>query len=291
VQISAYHDYELAETILDALKKSSKDNDINFGVHLCYYTDDIFIPSLSNVKYKTVQAPEGLGVGYGRYEANALYNGEDYYLQVDSHTRFVQNWDSLLIQVHSEYVAEGCKPIITSYPSNYWYEDHDGTISFDKPTPIQTIVFETKEPENDNSPFIKQKADVNELGNIFAKSVSGGSVFSSGDLANVAPNKKMFYWGEETLMAARFFTHGYDLMLPKEQTLFHLYFNPDKGNKNYRRHSWGDFTELSAKLTAESDNELKRIFDGKIIGDQELGSKRTLEEFEYYANVKFKRSS
>jgi hypothetical protein len=287
VQISAYHDYELSETILDAIKKSSKINQINFGVHLCYYTDDIFIPSLSNVKYKTIQAPEGLGVGYGRYEANSLYNGEDYYLQVDSHSRFAENWDSLLIECHKEYVAEGCKPILTAYPANYWYEDGTGTIAFDKPSPIQTIVFETKVPKDTDSKFITQTSVGNELDNLFAKSVSGGSVFSSGDLASVFPNKKMFYWGEETLMAARFFTHGYDIMVPKTQTIYHLYFNPDKKEKNYRRHAWGDFAEICNNLAAESHAELFRILDGKVIGDQELGSKRTLEEFEYYANVKF----
>ena len=50
-----------------------------------------------------------------RNKANSLYNGEEYYLQVDSHSQFVDNWDEILInQLESLSCA---KPVLTGYPS------------------------------------------------------------------------------------------------------------------------------------------------------------------------------
>jgi hypothetical protein len=78
VQIATYHDYELPNTIMDLMEKSSGDNIINFGVYVCYYKEqDINLPKLNNVKYKINMAPEGIGLGYSRLMAHNFYNGED----------------------------------------------------------------------------------------------------------------------------------------------------------------------------------------------------------------------
>ena len=37
------------------------------------------------------------GACWARHEAQKLYNGEDYVLQLDSHMRFVQGWDLICI--------------------------------------------------------------------------------------------------------------------------------------------------------------------------------------------------
>ena len=53
IQIPSYHDYEIGRTIRDAIKKSSGNNTINFGLHVSYYkTNDLDIPVLDNVKIK-----------------------------------------------------------------------------------------------------------------------------------------------------------------------------------------------------------------------------------------------
>ena len=53
---------------------------------------------MDNVNIKYSKAPENIGVGMGRYLANQLYNGEDFYLQIDSHMTFVNNWDVKLVE-------------------------------------------------------------------------------------------------------------------------------------------------------------------------------------------------
>ena len=123
VQISSYHDFELSRTIIDCLKKSSGKNQINFGVHLVYYEkDEISIPNISNITFEKHKAPTNIGVGIGRFNANEMYSDEDYYLQIDSHMRFNQDWDKSLINTHMFYEKEGLNPVISAYPSSYDYE-------------------------------------------------------------------------------------------------------------------------------------------------------------------------
>lgn len=49
-----------------------------------------------------------------RYLASKLYRGESYYLQIDSHSLFAQDWDKALLQIVANAPSE--KPVITAYP-------------------------------------------------------------------------------------------------------------------------------------------------------------------------------
>jgi hypothetical protein len=283
IQISAYHDHELHKTIIDCIAKSSGVNSLSFGVHVCYKDiDDIIYINMPNIQYIKSQAPEGLGVGQGRYLANEFYNQEDYYLQVDAHTRFAQDWDINLIEDHTLYTKQGCKPILTSYPSGYHYKD--SRIVYDQHPTVVFADFE-KNQDTNKTDFLHQTSMANEVGNIFTKALSAGHVFASGDIAKIKPNREMFNWGEEFLTAIRFFTHGYDLMLPTKQNLYHLYYGDRP--ENQRRLSGNDYPTETDAIFAKSQNEIKRILSDKIIGDQELGSARTLEDFWYYADINF----
>lgn len=287
IQIAAYHDYELPRTILDAINKCSDENTINFGIHLCYYEEDnINIPNIKNLKIEKIKAPEGLGVGYGRFRANSFYNEEDYYLQIDSHTRFAQDWDKSFIADYKKYKDAGCNPVLTAYPSGYHYEDFK--VVFDKDPHVVSADFVRNKDSQDTfikTDFLHQKSKINENGNIFTRAVSGGEIFSDGSISKVYPNKHMFNWGEEFLTAIRLFTHGYDLMLPEKQVLYHLYYSDPI--KSQRRLSGIDFPEENDKIFKGSNKEIGRILKDKIIGDFELGSKRTIEEFGEYAQIDF----
>lgn len=288
VQISAYEDYELPKTILDCINKSSGQYQINFGISLVYNKYNIDIPNIPNIKILKSQAPQNLGVGEGRFIANSFYNGEDFYLQIDSHTRFVENWDLLVIKSYIKYVRAGCKPVLTVYPARYWYED--GVEKLDPNLALTGIDFKTEEKELFNSTkFYHQKA-IPFDGGIFTKSISGGSVFSDGSIADIKPNKKMFNWGEEMLYAIRLFTHGYDLMIPEKQYLYHLYYD-HSNNFNFRSLSGVDFPKETESILHESNKEIYRILSNNIIGDQELGNVRTLKDFEIYSGIRFSDGS
>jgi hypothetical protein len=59
--------------------------------------------------------------------AAKFYRGEQYYLQIDSHSEFVSSWDEKLIKMIEDAPAE--KPVISTYPPDST-QDWKDTIGF-----------------------------------------------------------------------------------------------------------------------------------------------------------------
>jgi hypothetical protein len=66
------------------------------------------------VRLFNVNESESLGPYMARYLGSKFYRGEQYYLQIDSHSEFVENWDTKLIHMVESAPAE--KPVISTYP-------------------------------------------------------------------------------------------------------------------------------------------------------------------------------
>ena len=289
IQISSYRDPELKPTILDAIGKSSGKHEITFGVHVSYLEEsEIDVPDIANIKYTTSKAPKNVGVGIGRYIAHQFYNNEDFYLQCDSHSRFVQNWDEIAINSILNYQIQGIKkPLLTMYPANYWYKDETfediGTDLLDPD--YKTIISFHKNPEDFKRLRIPSQTAMPSNGSIFTRSISAGSLFTVGPF--MAPNKDMAFWGEEIIMAARAYTHGYDLVVPDKQYLYHLYFNHEKVNLNRRKIFWNDFPKEFEEMNNISRNIVYKTLVEGTIGDGYLGTERTLEEYGKFAGLDF----
>ena len=294
VQIPSYQDHELPKTILDCIANSSGEVNVNFGVHVCWLNhNDIYIPKeypdWVKLNYQTSIAPSNIGVLMSRYIANEFYNGEDYYLQIDSHMKFKKNWDLELINLYNKYNNLGFnKPLITMYPSGYYY-DNGFDIVKGKTDGVTTVGF-TENLENFKNTYVPhQTACTTSPGCLYTASVSGGFIFTSGDFSKIKPNKKIAFWGEEILTAARAFTSGFDLLTSDKSYAWHLYYDHSKSKQlNGRSLVWVDFSGKWEELKNESQLELNRIFDNKIIGEGALGNVRTLEEYGVFAGLDFK---
>jgi hypothetical protein len=289
IQISSYRDLELKPTILDAIEKSSGKNEIYFGVHICYLDEsEIDVPNIPNIKYTTSKVPENVGVGIGRYIAHQFYNNEDFYLQCDSHTRFVKNWDEIAINSVLEYQSRGIeKPLLTMYPANYWYKDENfKEIVTDLLDPdYKTIISFHEDPESFKNLRIPSQTAMPAKESIFTRSISAGSLFTVKPF--MAPNKDMAFWGEEIMMAARAYTHGYSLVIPKSQYLYHLYFNHENPEINRRKIFWNDFPEEFEKMNTHSRAVVYKTLTEATIGDGFLGTKRTLEQYGLFVGLDF----
>ena len=289
VQIASYHDFELGKTILHAIKQSSKKHEIHFGVFNCYYqNNDIYIPKVDNLKIIEKQAPDGIGVGRSRNIANSLYDGQDYYLQCDSHTRFKENWDDFLISEIKRYQEAGIKkPLLTTYPGTYRYDDNlEEIIDWGNNVNVTNLSDNIEQFKNT---LIPNQRAIDPEGTVFNKSVSAGSIFTVGEFANTDFNDKIAFWGEEIFIAAKSWTNGFDLVIPSNQQLFHLYYDHNQPlQRNGRRHAWKDFVEVFNDMVVESNAEIKRIFEQEVTGKNALGTERTLEEFGIYSGLNFK---
>jgi len=292
VQIAAYRDLEVTPTILDAIKQSSGNHTINFGVHTVYVDEsEINVPDLPNVKHAESKAPENIGLGIGRALAHQFYDGEDYYLQCDSHSRFVKGWDEIAIHSVLNYQIQGIgKPLLTMYPANYWYpsltakyvekdfllKGHLSNISFhENPDqfratriPLQTAMGPLKDE------------------NRFVKSVSGGSIFTVGGFLPF--NTDIAFYGEEIWLAARAYTHGYDMLVPDEQYMYHLYYNHDKSAEiNKRKILWNDYQAEFEALDLISKALIFKTLTEGTTGEMLLGTDRTIAEYGTFAGLDF----
>ena len=235
-------------------------------------------------------APENIGLQQARYIANKFYEGEDYYLQIDSHMRFVENWDTILIEGILRYQEMGLpKPLITQYPPSYGYDNEIKEIVIVPENFYQCgIWFGENTRQFEDTLIPSQTAMVMSDNCGFISSVSGGLIFTVGEFAKIKPNPKIAFWGEEPLIAARAFTHGFDLVMPFAHSVLHLYHSQQPFEKVRRHHVWQDHPEIWTKMDAESKEEYVKIFENREMGEFALGTERTLDEYEEFAGLDFK---
>ena len=67
-----------------------------------------------------INEPESLGPYFARYLASKLWYGENWYMQIDAHMFFLQDWDKISIEMLK--AAPSKKPVISHYPPPEEYD-------------------------------------------------------------------------------------------------------------------------------------------------------------------------
>ena len=128
VKIPSLDDNELIPTLQDCLDKAEHPQRIHIAVSLIY-SDKKHLENL--IKFKEANSEANLqivtreldvnflGVGKQRKIVGDMFDGQDYVLQIDSHTWFCDNWDTKLINLH----GGNDKTILTAYGGWYSYVD------------------------------------------------------------------------------------------------------------------------------------------------------------------------
>ena len=293
VQIASYRDPELLPTIRDCINKSKYPENLTFGI--CWQRDENETMSEfendSRFKVLDYHWSKSKGLCWARSEIQKLWEGEEYTLQLDSHHRFLQDWDVELIEMMKLTGSE--KPILTSYAG--MYRPSDNTLLNVEPykmvasnfTPGGTILFRPNTIENWQT---LEKP-------IPARFVSGHFFFTIGkhcEEYKYDPN--IYFAGDEISLSIRSYTLGYDLFHPHKTVVWHEY------TREGRTKHWTDFntenitTGVVEKPWWEMDNDSKRRLrhmlqeeDNNIdLGIYGLGNVRTHKDYELYAGINFK---
>lgn len=289
VNIAGYHDYEIVKTIQNLIDESSKEHLINFGIHNVFEEEDnIGVPKASNIKYIASRAPLNLGPAIGRYMAHSLYDNEDYYLVIDSHTRLDKNWDKIFIDDVEYYKGLGFeKPLLTAYPTTYWYENGVEKRSTGSHLP-QNIRFTSYENDSLKSIVLGGSRHAIFDNSIYQHSIAGGFCFGPGPFIDF--NKDIGF-SEEFIVGAMLYTNGYDLLIPRSLIVYHYYNAPEKGkfeefNKRSVWHYSPNLETLSYSLGKTNDTILNMVRE-RIIGKHFLGNKRSLDDYGKYLGISF----
>lgn len=286
VQIASYRDPELCKTVEHCISRAEFPDKLRFGIVNQYNKNDVFCLDIEKYKkdarFKILNVPfdESKGACWARSETNKMYNNEEFMLQIDSHSRFTEKWDSRLIKSWEELNDE--KAIYTSYPPSY-----DPSQSEEKwvKKPYIIHVYSIKNNLTKQRPRLMENWQNRKIP-YKARHVAAGFIFAKGSLINEIPYDPEFYFsGEETSLMIRFFTHGYNVYHPNDFFIWHYYTRKDQAKH------WND--QKTAHLTSKSLSRLKCLLglnkdhDLKNFG---LGKERSLEDYKKYSGIDFERN-
>ena len=292
VQIASYRDPELEKTIKIMIENAKRPNNLRIGVCRQYHPEDGFDTLNEYRKDKKfrildVLYSESKGVCWARNQVQQLYGGEEYTLQIDSHMRFEKNWDDEFIKMVKQLQKKGFqKPLLTGYVSSFNPENdplerikEPWRMVFDRFIPEGAVFFL---PETIPG-WEKLKEPVT------SRFYSAHFAFTVGQFSvEVQHDPEFYFHGEEISIAARAYTHGYDLFHPHKTLIWHEY------TRKGRTKQWDDDKEWVMRNNM-SHSKNRKLFgmDGELsdvdFGIYGFGTERTLKEYEIYSGLRFSR--
>jgi hypothetical protein len=292
VQIASYRDPQLIPTIKDMLANAKKPKNLVFSIARQFHEDDGFDnldEYRKDKRFKILDIPylESKGVCWARNLTQQLYDGEAYTLQIDSHMRFVKDWDDILIKMIKGLQKDGYpKPLLTGYVPSFDPENDPAgraqepwRMVFDRFIPEGAVFFlpetipgwqELKKP-------------------VTSRFYSAHFCFTLGQFSReVQHNPDYYFHGEEISIAARAYTWGYDLFHPHIPVVYHEYTRKGRTKQWDDDRSWGEKNSRSHSLNRKlfaMDGETQEGHDGPY----GFGPNRTLRDFEKYSGLLFEK--
>jgi hypothetical protein len=289
VGIASYRDTECQWTVRDLFTKASNPERITVGI--CWQVipgedEDCFQVETKPEQVRAVRyhANESKGAGWARHQVYKLFQDEDYFLQVDSHMRFAPGWDVSLIDMLARCPSD--KPVLSTYPIPYTPPD-----KLDPPS----ITVLRADRFNDegilvNGSYtqpIETAAERPTPGGL----LGAGYIFGPATIVSEVPYDPYIYFhGEESSLAARLWTHGYDFFTPNVPLIWHDY-TKDRGRSRH----WSDNRDWP-RLNTLSVARVKHLLGTEAAKDPEalieiekfgLGNVRSLADFERHIGVNF----
>jgi [Skp1-protein]-hydroxyproline N-acetylglucosaminyltransferase len=289
VSIASYRDSQCSYTLQNIIDTAFKPENLVIAL---YQQNDVSDPecfshintkgaTIKNIKTEHINAK---GPCWARFILQQLWDGEEYFLQIDSHTRFVQDWDLICIEelkLCNKY-ENNFKVCLTNYVSLYNLENGKCDIE-----PLRGPLYVVDIDKDDgffrfNSLFVKT------LNNIPQKSKgwSGCFSFSKSNIildSPYDPYTPFLFFGEEMDIFARLFTRGWTIYAPSVPVCFTVF------DRSYRKTFWEhpdqiQVSELSKLRLYYRFGLINNIVDElkKDITRYSLGKERTFKDFLKY---------
>ncbi len=286
VSIAAYRDPELVPTIADALRRARYPDDLRFGVCWQHGDDEAPPPELGAGRMRVVDVPwrQSRGACWARAQVMKLWDGEDFFLQLDSHHRFADGWDALLLEQAERTGA--AKPVLSTYASAYdpnAAAPEPGAATrmlFDRFTPQGVALFQWGAMPDGHASSAPRRA----------RFVSAHLLFSLGRFVEDVPyDPELYFIGEEITLAVRAFTHGYDLFHPGVHVAWHEYTRRGRV-KHWDDHRAGQGVEAPwHERDAVSLEKAQRFLVSPEVSRFGCGDVRSFRDYETYAGLDFRR--
>ncbi|MEX2131499.1 MAG: GlcNAc-transferase family protein [Pseudohongiellaceae bacterium] len=294
VQIASYRDTECQWTVKDLFEKAAFPDRITVGI--CWQYDPArdracFVqpsPRPKQTRVIAVSLEETDGVCWARAKTQELFEDQDYVLMIDSHMRFIHGWDSALIEELSR--CNSAKPFLSTYPPSY-VPPHE----LQKDCPA--IVLRAKPfTEYGDIRFDGEVLPLQPERPLRGAFLAAGLLFAAGRFVREVPYDPFMYFdNEEVTLAARAFTYGWDVYSPTRPLVYHYYYTKEEPMRralHWDDHrDWEVLRDLSREryaylLCREEPGNPYALTNIEHYG---LGSARSLEEFEYFCGIDFRK--
>ncbi len=297
ISIASYQDLLLPITVNSAFTNAKFKENLRFGIiDQCKVKLDFSKAKVKDqISYVHIDPKDARGPCWARSLAQTLMNDEEYFLQVDSHTTFEKDWDVYLIEYIKTLKKNIKKPVISAYPRGFEIVDFEKKIfkkvqENDHSTHVMVL---DKEKTFKDGHFSMQKGLPSKSKNIYKGFlISAGFLFGEREVIEEVPyDPNLYFEGEETTMALRLFTNGFDIFHIPRIPLFHCYV--DYSNEAKRPMHWHeeenkDRTIKWQTLQVKSKDRINRIITGQLKGSFGLGSERNLNDYKELSGIDIK---
>ena len=270
VSVASFRDAELTNTIYSLLSQAK---DLN-KIHVCILSQDedekhpklesLFdLFGVSDYTYKKIHYTESSGVGYARNHIQDFIKPEhDFFFQIDSHSRFAQDWDSMLVEDYKKCFEHWKDEIIlTSYPYAFLYDDLGNfeCAKFGEPTAVKGVFSNISNLRYN----CKYTGYLGEDRGMLTGYFCAGMVFGKTEsFINTRYDPKIYFNGEEQSLSIRFYEKGVKLIAPPRNYIYHDYV----GTK--RKRQWDGDQESHIKNDKISIDRLEDFYTGNLTDPQ-----------------------
>jgi len=288
IQIASYRDPELLPTIKNCIENA--DNPENLTFCICWQHSDSEIECIdeyiNDPRFIILSVPckKTKGCCWARHKVQQFYNDETYTLQLDSHHRFVEGWDTKLIEMHKGLEEKGIlKPLITSYIPSYNPENDPAErvqvpweIDFDRMTHEGQILFRPK--------YVDHFKTLTEP--VKGRFYSAHFAFARGEFCKEVPHDpELYFTGEEMNITLRAYTYGYDVFHPHIVIAWHEYTRKNRVKHWDDDKEWWKKDQHSKKYYAQFIENLKTTTNNNNSNKYGLGTKRSVQDYMKYAKL------
>lgn len=246
VSIASYKDIDVINTIEDLYTKAGNPNNIFVGLYLQDTSDERgriwnWLQTkefYENIRFMGVPYEEAKGCGWARnIILEKLYNNEDYFFCVDSHSRFLIDWDIEYIKQLDNLPSKG---VISVFPQSFEFDENYEVYSKRN---IPTIYYPNAPTWSSDyiHPHCQRPANFK-----YEKvmQISGGNLFGPGEICNILKVNEYYNpTQEQEIYSLLLFKSGYDIFAISKNIVWHKYL--ENVSTAYREIAhWGHFNPI-----------------------------------------------
>ncbi|CAM3681053.1 GlcNAc-transferase family protein [Roseateles saccharophilus] len=293
ISIAAYCDPMLAFTITSALTQASRPERVSIGLVEQQWPEAcVRLPEAWQAQLRRVQLHplEARGPCWARALAMSLHQGEDWFLQVDSHMWFEPGWDERLVCWGRRCAVQNPRSLISTYPNPFTMRGGEPVAQVVGAELLAFVVRNGQQFGADHPVLMFEAVPVAGQNPLPAMHVGAGCFFGPGRLVNELPYDPFLYFhGEEQAFALRAWTRGWDLFHIPGMPIYHQYVSEDTARPMH----WApelDAQRLvrSAALSEAANRRMAALlWDGADLGIYGLGTARSLADYATFSGIDY----